>query len=78
MRSLAWKHLQPLVGAGGLVETAVRADRRVDVELVGDAGVVVVLAVAGSGVHAAGALVEQHVVGVDQQRIAVDTAGGGR
>ena len=37
----------------------------------GHAGVVVVLAVARGGVHAAGALVEEDVIGVDQQRVAV-------
>ena len=40
------EHLQPLVGADGLVEAAVGLDRRIDVEPVGHAGVVVVLAVA--------------------------------
>ncbi len=67
---VGFEHLQPGVGTGGLVEAAVGQHRGIDVEAVGHAGVVVVLAVAGGGVHAAGALVEEDVVGVDQQRIA--------
>ncbi len=66
------EHLQPLVGADGLVEAPAGVDRRIDVEPVRHPGVIVVLAVAGRGMHAAGALVEQDVVGVDQQRVAVE------
>jgi len=69
---IGFEDRQPGVGAGGLVEAAVGLDRRIDVEAVGHAGAVVVLAVAGSRMHAAGAMVEEDVVGVDQQRVAVE------
>ena len=46
--------------------------RAVDVEPVADAGQVVVLAVAGRGVHEAGAGVEGDVVGEHARRVAVD------
>ena len=51
---------------------AVVADRAVDLELVAQAGLVVVLAVAGRGVDAAGAAVGRHVVGEHDRRGAID------
>ena len=52
-------------------EMSARADRRVDLEAVLDAGQEVVGAVAGRGVHGARARVERHVVAEDAHRIAL-------
>ena len=64
--------LEPGVARDVGREAAVVVDGRVDVDAVGDAGQVVVVAVARGGVDAARAVVERDVLGQDEERVAVD------
>ncbi len=72
MRGVGLEDLEPGVARDVGREAAVVVDGRVDVDAVGDAGQVVVVAVARGGVDAARAVVERDVLGQDEERFAVD------
>jgi|GEM_PF-4262617 len=52
--------------------TAVAADRAIDLEAVFEAGLIILHAVTGGGVHAAGAAVGRHVIREHDHRCAID------